>query len=49
MTEVTARETGEEIAEEPGDELPAPSLGAALEATLARLPRAREAWALTVC
>ena len=34
MTEVTARETGEEIAEEPGDELPAPSLGAALEALL---------------
>ena len=34
MTEVTARETGEEIVEEPGDELPAPSLGAALEALL---------------
>ena len=34
MTEVTAQETGEEIVEEPGDELPAPSLGAALEALL---------------
>ena len=34
MTEITARETGEEIVEEPGDELPAPSLGAALEALL---------------
>lgn len=34
MTEVTARETGEEIVEESGDELPAPSLGAALEALL---------------
>ena len=34
MTDVTARETGEEIVEEPGDELPAPSLGAALEALL---------------
>ena len=34
MTEVTAGETGEEIVEESGDELPAPSLGAALEALL---------------
>ena len=34
MTEVTARETGEEIVDESGDELPAPSLGAALEALL---------------
>lgn len=34
MTDVTAQETGEEIVEEPGDELPAPSLGAALEALL---------------
>ena len=34
MTEVTARETGEEIIEEAGEELPAPSLGAALEALL---------------
>ena len=34
MTEVTARETGEEIVEEAGEELPAPSLGAALEALL---------------
>ena len=34
MTEVTARETGEEIIEETGEELPAPSLGAALEALL---------------
>ena len=34
MTEVTAGETGEEIVEEPADELPAPSLGAALEALL---------------
>ena len=34
MTEVTAQETGEEIVEEPADELPAPSLGAALEALL---------------
>ena len=34
MTEVTARETDEEIIEETGEELPAPSLGAALEALL---------------
>lgn len=34
MTEVTARETGEEIVEDASDELPAPSLGAALEALL---------------
>lgn len=34
MTEVTAGETGEEIVEESRDELPAPSLGAALEALL---------------
>ena len=34
MTEVTAGETGEEIVDESGDELPAPSLGAALEALL---------------
>lgn len=34
MTEVTAGEIVEEIVEESGDELPAPSLGAALEALL---------------
>jgi len=34
MTEVTVEETGEEIVEDPSDELPAPSLGAALEALL---------------
>lgn len=34
MTEVTVEETGEEIVEETDQELPAPSLGAALEALL---------------
>ena len=34
MTEVTVEETGEEIVVDPSDELPAPSLGAALEALL---------------